>query len=127
MALLVAARLLVALVPFRLWRRFPGFAGHTATPVDEEQRRAALRLAIHVRRAAARLPGATLCLPQAIALSVLLRRAGLAHAVVIAARPARFTGPGDRLHAWVEHGGETVLGERPGPWIETLRLDGRQA
>ncbi len=26
------------------------------------------------------------------------------------------------LHAWVEVGGDIVLGELPGPWIPVLRL-----
>jgi len=29
---------------------------------------------------------------------------------------------GAALHAWVEVKGGTILGDLPGPWIETLRL-----
>jgi len=31
-------------------------------------------------------------------------------------------GTADDLHAWVEVAGKTILGDLPGPWVETLRL-----
>jgi hypothetical protein len=120
MVLLCRARLLIAVVPLRWWRASLGFPG--TGPPDAAQRRETRRLASHVLRGAARLPGSTRCLAQAMALSALLRRARLPHAVVIAARPSGFRGDGDRLHAWVEQSGERVIGDLPGPWIETLRL-----
>ncbi len=118
MLLLVRARLLIAFVPLRYWRGSLGLAGE-AQP-DPEAR----RLAVHVLRASNRLPGKTLCLPQAMALSALLRRARMPHALVIAARPSSYRGEGDRLHAWVEQGGERVIGDLPGPWTETFRVGG---
>jgi hypothetical protein len=120
--------MMIAAVPLRFWRASLGLAERGgAAPPGEAMRREARRLAIHVERAASRLPGTSDCLPRAMALSALLRRAGLPHALVMAARPAAFTGPGDRLHAWVEQAGERLIGDLPGPWIETLRLGARAA
>jgi len=86
MALLGAARLAVAVVPFRLWRGSLGLATDRLPGPDEQTE--AVRLARHVERAAMRLPFATRCLPRAMALSWLLRRADVAHAVIFAVRPA---------------------------------------
>ena len=84
--------------------------------------RAARRLAGHVERAAQRLPFETKCLPRAMALSWLLRRRRLGHCVVIAVRPPELRDGDHGLHAWVEVDGETVIGDLPGPWLETLRI-----
>lgn len=62
------------------------------------------------------------CLPRAIALSRMLRRRGIAHRLVIAARPAGARNGADDLHAWIEMGGTIVLGELPGNWIQVLGL-----
>ncbi|MEO6225490.1 MAG: lasso peptide biosynthesis B2 protein [Sphingomicrobium sp.] len=119
MVLLTGARLLVAYVPLRYWR------GRLGAPKDLAPQSSGSRVQSmvgQVERAAVRLPVTTQCLPRAMALSWLLRRRGVAHEVVLAARPTSFRGDGDRLHAWVERGGVKVLGDLPGPWIETLRL-----
>jgi hypothetical protein len=123
MALLCRARLMIAFVPLWRWSRSLGLdAVPGAARSTPEQRGEARRLARHVVRGAARLPGETVCLPQAMALSAMLRRARLPHALVIAARPRSHAGAGERLHAWVEQAGERIIGDLPGPWIETLRL-----
>ena len=57
-----------------------------------------------------------------MALSWILRTQGIAHSVVFAVRPEPQRTREDPLHAWVEVSGEPILGELPGPWIETLRL-----
>jgi hypothetical protein len=57
-----------------------------------------------------------------MALSWTLRRKDIPHVVVIAARPQGLRDSPDKLHAWVEIDGATILGELPGPWIEMLRL-----
>jgi hypothetical protein len=41
---------------------------------------------------------------------------------VIAVRAPEARGSDDDLHAWVEVAGETIIGDLPGPWVETLRL-----
>lgn len=117
MGLLCLAQLIVALVPFGIWR---DRLGYSAPGRDDPA--AARRLARHVERAASRLPFATRCLPRAMALSWMLRRAMMGHEVVFAVRPPHLRKDEDALHAWVETGGERILGELPGPWHETLRL-----
>jgi aryl-alcohol dehydrogenase-like predicted oxidoreductase len=83
-----------------------------------------MRSAGHVEWAAVRLPFSTKCLPQAMALSWMLRRKGISHQLVLAARPAHLRDSADALHAWVEVDGTKIVGDLPGPWIETLRLGG---
>jgi hypothetical protein len=60
-----------------------------------------------------------------MALSWILRRKRIGHCVVIAVRPAELRGTDDQLHAWVEVSGEIILGDLPGPWVETLRMGDR--
>ena len=97
---------------------WPGLAGAAAPHRQSEAR----RLAIHVERAAARLPWGALCLPRAIALSALLKNRNIPHQVVIAIRPAGQRGEADALHAWIDCGGIVVLGALEGPWHELARL-----
>jgi hypothetical protein len=120
MTALSAARLLVAFAPFDRWRGTLGRRGGSARKLAEAQ-----RLARQVDWAAQRLPFETRCLPRAIALSWLLRRRKIGHAVVIAARPAELRGKADDLHAWVEIGGTKLIGELPGPWIEVAHFGSR--
>lgn len=123
MVLLCVARFAVALVPFRLWR---GSLGRTDGPgqgsVGADIVAPARRLALHVERAAMRLPFATKCLPRAMALAWMLQRAGLGYGFKLAVRPATQRGTIDDLHAWIECDGSIVLGDLPGPWIVTLAL-----
>lgn len=112
--LLCLARAAVALVPLSRWGPRLGLAAIDLKAVDARQVR---QMAAHVERAAWRLPIKTKCLPRAMALSWMLRRRALAHQVVLAARPASARGGDDSLHAWVESGGQMVLGELPGPWL----------
>ncbi|MBW8784797.1 MAG: lasso peptide biosynthesis B2 protein [Novosphingobium sp.] len=125
MALLCVARLLVALVPLRLWRgsigRLDGAGQSLATP---HRVAAARRLAVHVERAAGRLPFATKCLPRAMALAWLLRKRRWPYVLRIAVRPQLARDGSDDLHAWVECGGRIVIGELPGPWSMLLSLQG---
>ncbi len=117
--LLCLARLLIALVPFGLWRRGLG-PGANARPQPETAE--IRRLAAHISRAAWRLPFAAKCLPQAMALSWQLRRRAIAHRIVFAVRPPGHRSGDDMLHAWIECQGEIVLGELPGPWLTVLAL-----
>ena len=116
-AALSLARLLVAFVPFGRWRSTLGAANAALSRADEARRSAS-----HVERAAKLLPFATKCLPQAMALSWILRRRSIGHVVVFAVRPARTRGADEDLHAWVEVADQTIIGDLPGPWVETLRL-----
>ena len=118
------ARLMVEFVPFDRWRDSLGAAlGDRSDNLSADAGLTeARRLAVHVDRAAARLPFATKCLPRAMALSWMLRHRRMGHAVVIAVRPPQLRDESDALHAWVEVEGAKILGELPGPWLETLRL-----
>lgn len=117
-AALIAARGVVALVPLKRWRGRFGMAGATAPEALAEAR----RLAAHVRRGAGRLPVQAKCLPQALALSWMLRRRRIAHSLVIAVRPDTARTGQDDLHAWIELGSAIVLGDLPGPWLPLFTL-----
>ena len=117
LTLLSWARLLIAFARFDRWRATLGLDG----PVRIADARYCAAL---VEWAATRQPIEFKCLPRAMALSWMLRRRRLGHTVVIAVRPAGARGSRDDLHAWVEVGGETIIGDLPGPWVETLRLGG---
>jgi hypothetical protein len=112
--------LVVATLPFNWWRDTLG--GKLGMGTADNAVADALRFAAHVEWAARLLPFSTKCLPRAMALSWILRSRGIPHCVTFAVRPAAQRGPGDPLHAWVEIAGATILGELPGPWVETLRL-----
>lgn len=114
--MLCRARLLVALVPLEHWRESLGESA--GRPASAEAR----RLARQVESAAAWLPFETKCLARAMALSWLLRRFQIRHAVVFAVRPPALRNAPDALHAWVETEGAIIIGDLPGPWLETLRL-----
>ncbi|MGZ2411605.1 transglutaminase superfamily protein [Sphingomonas sp. F9_3S_D5_B_2] len=106
--------------PFHRWRRSLGWAD--AEPLSEEDLARARRLAADVEWAAKRLPFPTKCLPRAMALSWRLRREAIGHTVVFAVRPSDYRGSSHDLHAWVDLAGVRILGDLPGPWVETLRL-----
>jgi hypothetical protein len=119
MIALCAARLLIGTINFERWRVSLGRAegGITVRGTGESR-----RLAAHVDWAARRVPFQSKCLPRAMALSWMLRAREMDHSVVFAVRPEAERGSADQLHAWVEVAGETVIGDLPGPWVETLRL-----
>ena len=120
MVALGRAQMEVSFVPMRVWRNSVGLEGQASSEELAEAR----RLARHVERAAMRLPFRTKCLPQAIALSRMLRRQAIAHEIVLAVRPAQLRQEEDSLHAWLEVAEEILLGNLPGPWHETARLSG---
>lgn len=107
MVKLSGARLLVRYFPLRAYRRFltPGQVHRSPGTCHDELRIAARR----IERAAMRLPGETLCLPQAIALFWWARRRGVDAQLVIAIhRNDRETR--HAYHAWIEHCGVMAIG-----------------
>jgi hypothetical protein len=122
MAMLSWAHMLVAWVPFDRWRGSLGPAGSHSNIGPTDALAMARRLAAYIEWAAVRLPFSTKCLPRAMALSWMLRRNGIGHQLVLAARPAHSRDSPDSLHAWVEVDGKKIIGDLPGPWIETLRF-----
>lgn len=120
MARLCWAQLLVSCVSFERWRHTLGSIkpnGGFGDGIDK-----AKSLAADVEWAAKRLPFETKCLARAMALSWTLRRKLIEHAIIFAIRPTKLRDSADALHAWVEVDGEKILGDLPGPWIETARL-----
>jgi len=116
MVWLVIARLTVRWLRFSAWRERLGWPG-VATA---EQEQFACRLGRHVERAASRLPGTSKCLPQAMALSWLLRAQGVPHSLELLIRPRTARGGLDDLHALVRCNKQIVLGLLSGPWIAVL-------
>ena len=113
--LLPLARLLVDHIPMKHWRHSLGTlvkSGRPTSARDLSQHAGYdgfLWLARRVERAAARLPIHTKCLPRAIALQWMLRRRSMDARLVVAI----YKGPDrsiDEYHAWVEAGGEIILG-----------------
>lgn len=114
----------MAMVRFSRFERWRDSLGWDDCEIEEDrgQNDATARLlAVHVERAAARLTLPVKCLPRAIALGAMLRRRGIAHHIVIAARSSKKREEGDPLHAWAERSGKTLIGDQPGPWIEMFR------
>ena len=116
MTSLARARLEIAVLPFARWRRSLGYAAVGGDRVEAQL------WASHVRWAAQLTPAQMKCLPQAMALSRLLRARRIGHSLVFAVRPSDMRQNADALHAWVELDGEKIIGDLPGPWIQTLRL-----
>ncbi|MFC3174977.1 lasso peptide biosynthesis B2 protein [Novosphingobium bradum] len=115
MVLLAAARVLVARVPFRRWR---GWLGRAAPPgagadpaVDEAVGLRARRVGRAVDQGARHLPGASKCLPRAMAAAWMLRRRNLPASVIFGVLDSGRRGTPDDLHAWVTCGGQTIAGE----------------
>ncbi|WP_157668159.1 lasso peptide biosynthesis B2 protein [Croceicoccus marinus] len=114
LALLPLARLLVDRVPLKFWRGSLGaivskdLLGNPATG-READRRLPSALARRVERAAAIVPFHTKCLPRAVTLHWMLRRRGIAALLVIARRRGENPSP-DFYHAWVETGGDMLIG-----------------
>ncbi len=111
-AALVAARVLVAAVPFGQWQQLlgrPVDPKATPEPVGTGLVRAR-QCARHVDRAAGRLPGEFKCLPRAAALQFMLRRRKIRATVMMGVLPAQQRGTLDDLHAWVLFGNEILIG-----------------
>ncbi|AQA00238.1 hypothetical protein BWQ93_18575 [Sphingopyxis sp. QXT-31] len=117
--LLLAARIAVAVLPFRRVVRWLGRPVSPAAlpppPRRERPDDRATRVSWAVRFAARRLPVEAVCLPQAIAARIMLKRRGIAatlhlgvwrdHRAAVEADPD--TPP---AHAWLEASGQRVTG-----------------
>ncbi|MCZ8326303.1 MAG: lasso peptide biosynthesis B2 protein [Sphingomonadaceae bacterium] len=121
LALLVLARVLVAGPPLGWWRRWlgPVADGARAEPPDRADR----QLARAVERATQRLPGGAKCLPRAMALHWMLRWRHRPSQLVIAVLPGQERGGVDDLHAWIEAGGEILIGELDQPFRPIARFN----
>lgn len=107
--LICLARLLVRHVRLSRWRWTLGrIDAPCASSTRADGPRAEI-LASAIERAAERLPFDSKCLTRAVALQWRLRMAGIASRLVIAFHTIDRSG-GHGFHAWVEQGGEMIIG-----------------
>lgn len=104
-ALVAAVRIALWTLPFR-WVRL--VAGRKRTVSPKLATLHVEHLAWAVQAAARRIPGAS-CLTQAISLQYLMTLAG--HDAEVHIGVAKDDARGFESHAWVEHGGEIILGD----------------
>lgn len=104
---LTAARLAIRLLPFRRLIPIMRRAARAPAPEGRTRRRAIAEVRWAVNAASARLPGATTCLPRAVAAQAMLRRRGVGTSLNYGASTA-----GRRLeaHAWLQANDEGVVG-----------------
>lgn len=111
---LVAVAVLLALLPFRLALRLAGLgaaaAGGECPPPTADAAAAAVGRA--VTAAARRLPWRPLCLEQALAAALMLRRRGVLSGLCLGVAVAGTNGLADgfRAHAWLTVADGTVCG-----------------
>lgn len=117
---LTFARALVAGLRLGRWRRWLGQPA--AAPLATAPAPGDWQLARAVERACQRLPGESKCLPRAMALHWLLRRRHRPSQLVIAALPGNQRGTLNDLHAWVEMGGEVLIGALDMPYQPLARF-----
>lgn len=123
---LLLARLLIALIPLRHWRSTLGeVTPHAEQQLPVEPTTDLQNLIRAVHRAAILLPPQFVCLPQAMAVQWMARRRGYVTELIIGVHPAsseRAVG----LHAWVEYGPVTLIGEDTAQdFRAALRLGGK--
>jgi len=105
---LMVARLLLALVPFRYLVEVTTCRLGVARFVESDRRRIRENIARSVSRAAAHLPGKTVCFPRAIAAQFMCRRRGIDATMIYGA--TTIEGKGLTAHVWVQDGTEDVIG-----------------
>lgn len=109
---LAAARILIALVPFRYWRRSLGNLSSENHPGENDRvPELALRIAQAVHRGAHYLPSATVCLPRAVAGHWMCGRRGFPTELVFGVSSGRRMDGRAALHAWVDYNGVTFIGQ----------------
>ncbi|AKM08953.1 lasso peptide biosynthesis B2 protein [Croceicoccus naphthovorans] len=109
-AWMLLARVLVACFAFGRWRKWLGrqLVGAGPAMTSDVRHR---RLARAIERGARRLPIETKCLVRAMALHWMLHIRKLGSTLAIGTLPAQLRGTIDDLHAWIEIGEKTILGE----------------
>lgn len=108
---LLAVKLMVRFVPFRLWAGDVAGAGRLPEPGPDVER-LARRIGAAVNRAAALLPVRAVCLPRALAARVMLHRRQLPASLRLAAgvQRERSGAVAVRGHAWLTLGSVVVIG-----------------
>lgn len=109
---LAVARALIALIPFRYWRRSLGSLSAENHPVQNEGvPELALRIAQAVNRGARYLPLASVCLPRAMAVQWMCARRGYSTELIFGVQPGGRASGQAALHAWVEYDGVAFIGQ----------------
>ncbi len=103
------ATILVRRVRLSRWRGTLGSIATTDRTADVQTNTRAILLAAAIERAALRLPVATKCLARAVALQWRLRLSGIPSELVVAFHATDRSGD-DGFHAWIEHGGQIIIG-----------------
>ncbi|MFO1433613.1 MAG: lasso peptide biosynthesis B2 protein [Candidatus Competibacteraceae bacterium] len=107
--MLGVARLAIALIPFRHLAPCLGVrqSSTPAAPLSEEHARLVKRIGWAIRVAAGHLPWKAVCLPQAMAAKLMLRRRGFASTLYlgVSQQGAEF-----KAHAWIRTGDVIVTG-----------------
>ncbi len=106
-AYLIFARIIVRISSFERLRKMACGHGQWGTPKSLDRARF---WAGRVERAAVRLPGVSKCLPKAIALQWLLDREAIGSQVAIAIHSTEREAA-HAYHAWLECGGEMLIGQ----------------
>ncbi|WP_284124998.1 lasso peptide biosynthesis B2 protein [Parerythrobacter aestuarii] len=124
LVLLGLARLAILFLPFRFYVRVLGKVvsqGQPAPGVTEASDRAARSIGRSVRATAALTPWESVCLPQAMAASVLLKLRGVPHCVHFGLAPGEQTPEAApmKAHAWIVAGDRVVTG---GPVLPEYRI-----
>jgi len=107
--ILVAVRAGIWLLPFGRLRRILDRRLRRGS-IDESSRMSVHSIVRAVKAVGRFVPGASTCLPQALAAQDLLARHG--HDAELRLGVARSEEQRFRAHAWIECGGEVVIGER---------------
>ena len=104
--------MLIALVPFRYWRKGLGsVSARNNSAQNEGVPELALRIAQAVNRGARYLPLSSVCLPRAMAVQWMCARRGYSTELVFGVQPGGRADGQAALHAWVEYGGVTFIGQ----------------
>ncbi|WP_336985363.1 lasso peptide biosynthesis B2 protein [Altererythrobacter aquiaggeris] len=124
MVLVWLSRIVIRRVSFGRWRGWLGSLHQNAPnipPVEPADLRLVRALVAAASRAGQRLP-ASLCLPRAMALHIMLSRRGCRSALVFGILPGETRGSVDDLHAWVEINRQPVFGDTQDAHIDLFRI-----
>ena len=111
-ACLALARALIALVPFRHWRRSLGsLSAEKHSAQNESVPELVLRIAQAVNRGARYLPLASVCLPRAMAVQWMCARRDHSTELIFGVQPGGRANGQAALHAWVEYDGVAFIGQ----------------
>ena len=111
---LLLAHILIRHVALRFWRGSLGRVSSALSMHGDERLVESANLVVRsVLSGARHLPFASVCLPRAMAVQWMLRRRGFSSSLIFGIAQGAQGGGLHDLHAWVEAGGKTVIGDNP--------------